>query len=130
MLAGDRVCVLAIGKLVETALKAAAEFAPGSVEVWDVRSCLPLDPDMLAAAARFGTVITAEDGVRAGGVGMAIADELHRLAPGVRVEVLGLPTKFLAHGDAKQILATHGLDTAGLANAIRAAGSGTASSAD
>ena len=125
VLAGDRVCVLAVGKLVETALKAAAEFAPGSVEVWDVRSCLPLDPDMLAAAARFETVITAEDGVRAGGVGMAIADELHRLAPDVRVEVLGLPIKFLTHGDAKQILATHGLDAAGLAAAISAAASGS-----
>ncbi|HWL42837.1 MAG TPA: 1-deoxy-D-xylulose-5-phosphate synthase [Ilumatobacter sp.] len=118
VLDGDKVCVLAVGKLVETAVKAAATFAAGAVEVWDVRSCIPLDPDMLAAAARFGTVVTAEDGVRAGGVGMAIADELHRLAPGVTVDVLGLPTKFLPHGDARRIMATSGLDVDGLTRAI------------
>ena len=114
------VCVLAVGKLVETALKAAAA-SDHPVEVWDVRSCSPLDPDMLAAAGRCGAVVTAEDGVRAGGIGMAIADELHQLRAGLPVEVLGLPTKFLAHGDARQILATHGLDADGLVRAIAAA---------
>jgi 1-deoxy-D-xylulose-5-phosphate synthase len=118
--AAESVFVLAIGKLVETALKAAARFEHGPyggrVEVWDVRSCVPLDPAMLAAAAPFRAVVTAEDGLRAGGIGMAIADQL----PASPVTVLGLPTKFLPHGDAKQILASNQLDTDGLADAILA----------
>jgi len=114
---GERVCVLAVGKLVEAALKAAGRFPDGTVEVWDVRACVPLDPDMLAAAARFPAVITAEDGIRDGGIGMAIADAL----PETRVDVLGLPTRFLPHGDAKQILASAGLDTDGLERTITAA---------
>lgn len=120
---GDTVCVLAIGKLVDTALKATAELGPdaGPVDIWDVRSCVPLDPEMLAAAARCRAVVTLEDGVRTGGIGMAIADALHELAPGHRVRALGLPTKFLPHGDPKQILATHGLDLTGVAAAITAA---------
>jgi 1-deoxy-D-xylulose-5-phosphate synthase len=119
--ATDAVCVLAIGKLVEAALKAAARFEQGPyagrVEVWDVRSCAPLDPEMLAAAAGFRAVVTAEDGLRAGGIGMMIAEELR----GSSITVLGLPTKFLPHGDAKQILANCGLDADGLADTIAAA---------
>jgi 1-deoxy-D-xylulose-5-phosphate synthase len=109
------VCVLAIGKMVETALKAAEKVGDGGrVEVWDVRSCAPLDPEMLTAAASCGSVVTLEDGVRAGGIGSSIADELRHLAPTLRVEVLGLPTRFVPHGEAHHILARFGLDADGV----------------
>jgi 1-deoxy-D-xylulose-5-phosphate synthase len=118
------VCVLAVGKMVETALKAADKVADKAadgrrVEVWDVRSCAPLDPEMLAAAAACGSVVTVEDGVRAGGVGSSIADELRHLAPTLRVEVLGLPTRFVPHGEAHHILARFGLDADGVAGVVR-----------
>jgi 1-deoxy-D-xylulose-5-phosphate synthase len=124
---GRAVCVLAIGKLVEPALKAAARVAErdpkaeGAVEVWDVRCCAPLDPEMLAAAARFRSVITAEDGVRAGGIGMNIADQLRELRSELPVEVLGLPTRFLPHGNPQQILSANGLDPDSIAARITAA---------
>ncbi|MEO6125256.1 MAG: 1-deoxy-D-xylulose-5-phosphate synthase, partial [Ilumatobacteraceae bacterium] len=48
------VCIMAIGKLVVAAEKAAAQLAESGIDVtlWDVRSCSPLDPDMIADAAR------------------------------------------------------------------------------
>ena len=68
-----------------------------AVTVWDVRCCAPLDADMLADAARHRAVVTCEDGVRDGGIGMAIEDRIGALDPATPVEVLGLPTSFLPH---------------------------------
>ena len=65
-------------------------------------------------------VIAAEDGIRAGGIGMSIADQIGAIAPGVPVEVLGLPTRFIPHGEQKQLLAQFGLDAAGIAASARA----------
>ena len=119
---GDgRVCVLAIGKMVEAAGKAADRFAGRgtAVEVWDVRSCVPLDPEMIAAAGAHDLVVTVEDGVRDGGVGMTIADQVRAQAPGTRVVSLGLPSRFIPHGDAQRIIAQLGLDADGIERTIR-----------
>src|SRR5262245_43989193 len=65
--AGDGgVCVLAIGRMVDAAGKAAERLAERgtAVELWDVRACAPLDGEMIAAAAAHELVVTVEDGVR------------------------------------------------------------------
>ena len=118
----QRVCVLAIGKLVEAAEKAAEVLAADGIEVsvWDVRCCAPLDEAMLDDAARHRAVVTCEDGVRDGGVGMTIEDRLGAIAPAVPVEVLGTPNRFLAHdGRPERILSRLGLDADGVAAAVR-----------
>ena len=116
-----RVCVLAIGKMVAAAEKAAETLASEGhdISVWDVRSCQPLDPVMISDAARHQLVVTIEDGVREGGIGMSIADQVRALDPSVRVEVLGIPTKFILQAKAEHILAQLGLDAAGVAATIR-----------
>jgi 1-deoxy-D-xylulose-5-phosphate synthase len=121
---GDgRVAVLAIGKLVGAAEKAAVALAADGIEatVWDVRCCAPLDPEMIADAARHGAVVTCEDGIRDGGIGMTIADQVHALAPSVPVEVLGVPTVFIPQAKPDRILASMGLDADGIEAAVRAA---------
>ena len=75
---------------------------------------------MLADAARHRAVVTCEDGVRDGGIGMTIADRIGALAPAVPVQVLGTPTRFLAHdGRPERILAQLGLDADGISAAVR-----------
>lgn len=115
------VCLLAIGKLVEAAGKAADRLAERgtAVELWDVRSCVPLDSEMIAAASRHDLVVTVEDGVRDGGIGMAIADRVWSTAPGTRVVSLGLPCRFIPHGEAHHIMARLGLDADGIERTIR-----------
>ncbi|MCU1504123.1 MAG: dxs [Ilumatobacteraceae bacterium] len=117
------VCILAIGKLVNAAAKAAKLLEQQGIEatVWDVRCCAPLDPAMIADAARHGAVITCEDGVRAGGIGMTIADEVHAISVPVPVTVLGVPTRFIPQGKPDRILAQLGLDADGLVATARAA---------
>jgi 1-deoxy-D-xylulose-5-phosphate synthase len=116
----DSVCVLAIGKMVDAALKAADQLEPQhSVEVWDVRCCAPLDPVMIEAAAQHRVVITAEDGVREGGIGMSIADRVRAVRNDVVIDVLGLPTRFIQHGSAGHIMRSLRLDADGIAATIR-----------
>jgi 1-deoxy-D-xylulose-5-phosphate synthase len=120
--AGRDVCILAVGKLVTAAREAAEALADEGIDatVWDVR-VVPLDPEMLADAADHPVVITAEDGVREGGVGSMIADAISRRASGrpPQVRVLGTPIEFIQHGQPDQILADLGLDAAGLTHEAR-----------
>ncbi len=77
----DAVCVIAIGKMLETAEQAAAAISADggpAVTVWDARCCAPLDPAMIADAAVHRAVVTIEDGIRDGGIGMAIATDVVR----------------------------------------------------
>jgi 1-deoxy-D-xylulose-5-phosphate synthase len=119
---GSDVCILAVGKLVAAAEEAADELASRGVSatVWDVRVVKPLDPAMIADAARHRLVVTAEDGVRVGGAGSAIADAVlaaceGRAAP--PVHVLGVPAEFIPQGKPSAILADLGLDGPGIAAA-------------
>jgi 1-deoxy-D-xylulose-5-phosphate synthase len=122
---GDgQVCVLAVGKLVANAEKAAQALAAEDVEltVWDVRCCKPLDPDMIADAAQHGLVLTCEDGIRDGGVGMTMADAVHHACgtdPLPHVEILGVPTRFIPTAKPDRILAGLGLDGDGIAATVR-----------
>jgi 1-deoxy-D-xylulose-5-phosphate synthase len=88
-----------------------------SVSLWDARVVKPLDPEMLADAATHPCVLTVEDGVREGGVGSAIGDQLAEHTLGdhePRVRVLGTPIAYLAHGKPDAILADLGLDRDGI----------------
>ncbi len=121
---GERVCVLAIGKLVEAAEKAAddARRRGHRHHACGTFAAAPRSTTaMLADAAAHRAVVTCEDGVRDGGIGMTIADRIGALAPAVPVEVLGTPTRFIAHdGRAERILAQLGLDADGISAAVRA----------
>src|SRR4029453_855714 len=109
-------CILAIGKLVSFARHAATLLAEHGIDatLWDVRVCAPLDPEMIADAATHRAVVTCEDGIRDGGIGMTIAGQLREIAD-VPVEVLGLPCRFIPQGKPDRILTQLGLDADGIA---------------
>ena len=117
-----RVCILAIGKLVGAALEAAETLKASNIDltVWDVRSCAPLDPTMIADAMQHDIVITAEDGIRDGGIGMSIESTINdesRTSSGHKrpiVHMLGVPTTFVPTAKPQVILRQMGLDAEGL----------------
>jgi 1-deoxy-D-xylulose-5-phosphate synthase len=115
------VCILAVGKLVTFARQAVDHLSERGVDatLWDVRSCAPLDRTMISDAAAHSLVVTCEDGIRDGGIGMTIADQVHQMASDVDVEVLGLPTRFIPQGKPDRILAQLGLDADGIVAAVR-----------
>jgi 1-deoxy-D-xylulose-5-phosphate synthase len=114
--AGTDVCILSVGKMLDAA-EGAADVLAGdgiSVSVWDARVVAPLDPKMIRDAARHRVVVTIEDGLRAGGAGSAMRDAIDAVDPAVSVGVLGVPTRFIAHGKPDRILAELGLDAGGI----------------
>jgi 1-deoxy-D-xylulose-5-phosphate synthase len=120
------VCLLGVGKTVGACLTAADLLAADGIEatVWDVRVVSPPDTAMLDDAARHRLVVTAEDGVRHGGAGAFLLDAMAAQTesaglPVPATRVLGVPRQFLAQGKADDILASLGLDGAGIAKSIR-----------
>jgi 1-deoxy-D-xylulose-5-phosphate synthase len=109
--------ILAVGKTVGAAEQAVADLASGGVKatLWDVRSCAPLDPAMISDAARHRAVLTVEDGFRDGGIGLVAIDALRHAGFTGRSEALGVPTRFIPHAKPDAILASFGLDAAGIA---------------
>ncbi len=122
---GADVAFVGVGKLFHTCLEAAELLAAEGIEatVWDPRVVKPLDPEMLANLADFDAVVTAEDGLREGGIGSAVADQLAQLTVGAgrspQVSVCGTPVASLPQGTPDQILADVGLDAPGLAASAR-----------
>lgn len=112
--AGSDVVILAGGKALEYALKAAADL-PG-VGVVNARFVKPLDLEMLrevAASAR--TLITVEDNTVLGGFGSAVLEALSNMGLKVPVRVLGIPDEFQDHATVESVHARSGID----AQAIR-----------
>ena len=131
--ATKRVCILAIGKIVGAALETVETLKASNIDVtvWDVRSCSPLDPAMIADAMEHDVVITAEDGIRDGGIGMTIENTINDLSNHTDksstghkrpiIQVLGVPTTFVPTAKPNVILHQMGLDSEGIvAQVLRA----------
>jgi 1-deoxy-D-xylulose-5-phosphate synthase len=126
---GTDVCLVGVGKMLATCREAAAilEEQGISCSVWDPRVVHPLDPALVADAAEHPAVVSIEDGYRDGGIGMNLADLVAEATvdrprgeqPVVRV--MGVPTRYLAHGKPDAILASLDLDAAGVVAEARRA---------
>ncbi len=114
---GKGVAILAFGSMVKPALEAANEL---NATVADMRFVKPIDRDLiLKLATSHDLIVTVEENVVAGGAGSAVIEALAADAVSVPVLSLGLPDRFVEHGDPQQLLADCGLDGQGIARAIR-----------
>jgi 1-deoxy-D-xylulose-5-phosphate synthase len=112
------VAILAFGTLLKPSLEAAEEI---DATVADMRFVKPLDADLAAGlAATHRLLVTVEENAVSGGAGSAVAEALAERSIVVPLLHLGLPDGFVDHGDQAQLLASVGLDKAGIAAAIRA----------
>ncbi len=113
-----RIAILAFGPMLHPALAAAEEF---DATVANMRFVKPLDAELiLKLANEHDVLVTVEENVVAGGAGSAVAELL--AAEGVTVPILhlGLPDRFIDHGDPAFLLAQAGLDAKGIAASITA----------
>jgi 1-deoxy-D-xylulose-5-phosphate synthase len=114
---GRGIAILAFGSLVHTAL-AVAETLDATVA--DMRFVKPLDRELAARLAlHHDWLVTVEENVVMGGAGSAVAETLAELGIARSVLHLGLPDRFVEHGDPAVLLARCGLDAAGMESAIR-----------
>lgn len=115
------VCLIGVGKMLAAATEAADLLLSDGIDatVWDPRCIRPLDPGMIADAGEHDLVVTIEDGLSHGGIGSSIARAVRNSGSDAHVEVLGVPTEYIPHGDPGEILASLGLDGAGVAATVR-----------
>jgi 1-deoxy-D-xylulose-5-phosphate synthase len=119
---GRRVALLAFGSLLAAALGAADEL---DASVANMRFVKPLDLELLRRlAATHELLVTLEEHAVAGGAGSAVCEALAALGIEKRVLLLGLPDRFIDHGDPARLLASVGLDRAGIVKSVRAVVSG------
>jgi 1-deoxy-D-xylulose-5-phosphate synthase len=115
---GRRIALLAFGPLLKVALDVAAEL---DATVVNMRFVKPLDEALVAQLARtHALLVTLEDNVVMGGAGSAVAESLAAQGIAAQIFHLGLPDRFVDHGDQGQLLAALGLDREGVLAAVRA----------
>jgi len=73
---------------------------------------------VLALARDHDLLVTVEENVVAGGAGSAVGEALAAAGREVPLLMLGLPDRFVDHGDPAFLLAHCGLDAQGIAAAI------------
>jgi 1-deoxy-D-xylulose-5-phosphate synthase len=115
---GRRIAILAFGSMVSPALAAAEQL---DATVANMRFVKPLDDELLAKLARtHDALVTIEENVIAGGAGSACLESLAVQRIEAPVLQLGLPDRFIDHGDPSALLKECGLDVVGITAAIRA----------
>ena len=113
---GKRIAILSFGTLLHPALAAAEKLG---ATVVNMRWVKPLDVELLLkVAAEHDALVTAEDAAVMGGAGSAVAEALHQAGVTKPLLMLGLPDKFIEHGDPVKLMAMQGLDAAGIQASI------------
>ncbi len=114
---GSRIAMLAFGPPLHAALRAAETL---DATVVNMRFVKPLDTELLAQVARsHDALVTVEENVVMGGAGSACAEALSSLAIERPFLHIGLPDRFIDHGDPAGLIAGAGLDGSGLESAVR-----------
>ena len=116
--AGARIAILAFGSMLQPSLAAAESL---DATVVNMRFVKPLDRELLQSIARsHDALVTVEENAVMGGAGSACAELLSELGLAKPMLHLGLPDAFVEHGDLARLLASCGLDAAGIEASIRA----------
>ena len=119
---GRQVAILAFGSMLKPALDAAEAL---DATVANMRYVKPLDVELAKSlAAEHALLVTVEEHQVMAGAGAAVCEALHLAGVQKRVLLLGLPDRFVEHGDPAKLLASVGLDAAGIEKSIRGAMSG------
>ncbi|MGI4849708.1 MAG: 1-deoxy-D-xylulose-5-phosphate synthase [Janthinobacterium lividum] len=114
---GRSIAILAFGTMVAPSVAAAEGL---NATVANMRFIKPLDTELLKQlATSHDALVTVEEGCLMGGAGSAVAEALAAAGIVKPLLQLGLPDKFIDHGDAAQLLALCGLDAAGISASIR-----------
>jgi 1-deoxy-D-xylulose-5-phosphate synthase len=118
---GEDGMFVAFGALFPACVAAAERLAKDGLDVGviNARFLRPLDTDAIFRAIHeTGFVITVEENTLCGGFGSAVLEAANDAGlPTDRIKRLGIPDRFIEHGERGELLAELGLDVAGLMSA-------------
>ncbi|HZK60315.1 MAG TPA: 1-deoxy-D-xylulose-5-phosphate synthase [Cryobacterium sp.] len=105
------VLIVAVGPMAGMGLDVAERLAAQGIgaTVVDPRWVVPVPRSIIGLAAEHRIVVSIEDGIRVGGIGTRIRQDLREAGVDTAVTELGLPDKFLDHGTRSEILERVGL---------------------
>jgi 1-deoxy-D-xylulose-5-phosphate synthase len=114
---GEKIAILAFGSMVAPAVTAGVTLG---ATVANMRFVKPLDVELVRQlAASHDYLVTVEEGAIMGGAGAAVAEALAAEGIVKPLLMLGLPDKFIDHGDPVKLLASVGLDAGGITASIK-----------
>ena len=114
---GQKVAILAFGSMVYPALEAAEILNATAV---NMRFVKPLDTALIDQLVQSHDVlVTVEENAVKGGAGSGINEYLHTIRNNIPVINLGLPDKFIDHGNHQQMLSDCGLDAQGIIDTVK-----------
>ena len=115
---GKDVAVLTIGSI-GNAMAEAIEASGRHFAHYDMRWLKPLDENILhEIGKKYKTIVTAEDGVIAGGLGSAVLEWMADHGYDARVIRLGVNDRFVEHGSTKELYHMLKLDKEGLCESL------------
>jgi 1-deoxy-D-xylulose-5-phosphate synthase len=105
------VLLVAVGAMAKLGMQVAERLAAQGIgaTVIDPRWVVPVAASVIELAAQHRLVVTIEDGIRVGGIGTRIRQDLRAAGVDTAVDELGLPDQFIPHGDREALLAEFGL---------------------
>jgi 1-deoxy-D-xylulose-5-phosphate synthase len=112
---GRKVAILAFGSMLKPALEAAEAL---DATVANMRFVKPIDAQLARElAASHELIVTVEEHQVMGGAGSAVMEAL--AGTSTKALLLGLPDRFVEHGDPAKLLSSVGLDAPGIQKSIR-----------
>jgi 1-deoxy-D-xylulose-5-phosphate synthase len=114
---GNKIAVLSIGTIAKN-ISEAFDLMDNSLELshFDMRFVKPLDEKLLHAIFRnHEAIVTVEDGTIKGGFGSAVLEFASQNGYSHKIELLGIPDNFIAHGSVSELQCEIGLDSKSLA---------------
>lgn len=118
---GDDVVIFAAGPIVYNCLEVAELLAQEGIQssVVNIRFIKPLDEELIVNLARkTKVVVTVEEHLLAGGFGSAVLEVLNKAGIMVHTLRIGLPDKFIEHGNANLLRKIYKLDVEGIREKI------------
>lgn len=122
------VLIVTVGPMAKLGLQVAERLAAQGIgaTVVDPRWVVPVPESVIELARDYRLLVSIEDGIRVGGIGTRIRQDLRAAGVDTAVDELGLPDEFLDHGDRAEILAEVGLSDQRIARDIVSQVLGTA----
>jgi len=122
VITGKDVAILAVGSMVKPSLETAIELTKDKIscEVINCRFIQPMDEEYLDSIInKFDKIVTIEEGVINGGFGSGVSEWLTDNNYSGNVKRIGIPNKFITHGNRDILLNEIGLDISGIVKKIR-----------
>jgi 1-deoxy-D-xylulose-5-phosphate synthase len=114
------VLILTVGSMAQMGLQVAKMLADQGIgsTVIDPRWVIPVPESVVELASKHRLVVTIEDGIRVGGIGTRVRQDLRAAQVDTALSEIGLPDEFLEHASRDEILDRVGLNSQDISREI------------